>query len=128
MTYLLDTHVFLWWITDNPKLSREARKVISDPANDLFLSTAGIWEIMIKTKIRKIGLPENSKEFIVDQISLNAINILNISIDHSFEIYSLPEIHKDPFDRMLIAQAKIEGLTIISADSFIRQYEINTYW
>ena len=128
MKYLLDTHTFLWWIADSPKISQGARDVIVDTRNEIFLSTASIWEMMIKSKLKKLDLPDNPREFIIEQLFLNSKNILNITVDHTFEIYSLPEIHKDPFDRMLVAQAKVESFSIVTADPLVKQYDVNTYW
>jgi len=125
--YLLDTHIFLWWITDSPKLRQNIRDVIGDKRNQLFLSSASIWEMMIKSNLNKLNLPDNPRGFIKEQVALNSISILNITMDHSFGTYGLPEIHKDPFDRMLVAQAGVEGLTIITTDSFITRYGVNTY-
>jgi PIN domain nuclease of toxin-antitoxin system len=105
MKYLLDTHIFLWWITDNSKLQKSTRDLISDKSNELFLSSASLWEIMIKSKLSKIDLPDDPKTYLKKQVEINSINILNITMEHSLETYDLPEIHKDPFDRMLIAQA-----------------------
>lgn len=127
MKYLLDTHIFLWWITDNSKLDEKLRSIISDKKNELFLSSASIWEMMIKSKLNKLDLPDNPRAFIKEQVELNSINILNVTMDHSFETYGLPDLHKDPFDRMLVAQAKFEDLIIISTDSFVKQYEVNIY-
>jgi len=127
MKYLLDTHIFLWWITDNTKLQRNTRDLISDKSNELFLSTASLWEMMIKSKLNKIDLPDDPKAYLKEQVEINSINILNITMEHSLETYDLPEIHKDPFDRMLIAQARVEKLTILTTDSFIKRYEVNTY-
>jgi len=120
--YLLDTHIFLWWITDNPKLHSDIRDIISNKSNEVFLSSASIWEMMIKSKLNKINISENPRVFIKEQVALNSVNILNITMEHSLETFSLPEIHKDPFDRMLDAQARVEKLTIITTDSFIKQY------
>ena len=128
MKYLLDTHIFLWWITDNIKLQRSTRDLISDKGNKLFLSSASLWEIMIKFKLNKIDLPENPKIYLKKQVEINSINILNITMEHSLETFDLPEIHKDPFDRMLIAQARVEKLTIVTSDSFIKQYDVNTFY
>lgn len=128
MKYLLDTHVFLWWITDNPKLPRAVREIIEDQSNLLYFSTASIWEIMIKADLNKLQLPGNPREFIKEQLALNTIRIINITMDHAFGIYGLAEIHKDPFDRLLVAQAKVENLGIITADDFIRKYDVITYW
>lgn len=126
MRYLLDTHVFLWWVTDNNKLPENARALISDKRNELFLSSASVWEIMIKSKIGKIDLPTDPQKFLKKQVKLNYITILNITIEHSLATYNLPEIHKDPFDRMLIAQAIVEKMTIVTSDSFIKQYNVQT--
>jgi PIN domain nuclease of toxin-antitoxin system len=126
--YLLDTHVFLWWITDSPRIPENIRKVIEDKNSELFLSAASIWEMMIKSKLNKLQLPDNQQEFIREQLTLNSLRVLNITMEHSFEVYGLPEIHKDPFDRMLIAQARVEGFTIITSDAFIEQYNVDTYW
>lgn len=128
MKYLLDTHVFLWWITDNPKLSENARSLIGNINNDLFLSVASIWEMVIKSRTGKMTLPENLEHFIRDELKTNDIIILDISVDHSFEIYYLPELHKDPFDRMLIAQARKENLTILTSDFTVKQYDVKTIW
>ncbi len=128
MKYLLDTHIFLWWITDNIKLQRSTRDLISDKDNKLFLSSASLWEIMIKSKLNKIDMPENPKIYLKKQVEINSINILNITMEHSLETFDLPEIHKDPFDRMLIAQARVEKLTIVTSDSFIKQYDVNTFY
>jgi PIN domain nuclease of toxin-antitoxin system len=128
MKYLLDTHIFLWWITDNTKLQGNTRDLISDKSNELFLSSASLWEMMIKSKLNKIDLPDDPKSYLKDQVEINSINILNITMEHSLETYDLPEIHKDPFDRMLIAQARVEKLTILTTDSFIKRYEVNTLY
>jgi PIN domain nuclease of toxin-antitoxin system len=127
MKYLLDTHIFLWWITDNSKLQKSTRDLISDKSHELFLSSASLWEIMIKSKLSKIDLPDDPKTYLKKQVEINSINILNITMEHSLETYDLPEIHKDPFDRMLIAQARVEKLTIVISDIFIKQYEVKTY-
>jgi PIN domain nuclease of toxin-antitoxin system len=127
MRYLLDTHIFLWWITDNSKLQKTTRDLISDKSNELFLSSASLWEIMIKSKLSKIDLPDDPKTYLKKQVEINSINILNITMEHSLETYDLPEIHKDPFDRMLIAQARVEKLTIVTSDFFIKRYEVKTF-
>lgn len=128
MKYLLNTHVFLWWITNSPRLPKSVRIIFKEKRNELFFSTASIWEVMIKSQLKKIKLPDKPKEFIKEQLALNSIKILNVSLDHALEIYDLPKIHKDPFDRMLIAQVKVNRLPIITADSFIKQYNIDTFW
>ena len=128
MKYLLDTHIFLWWITDNTKLHRNMRDLISDKSNELYLSSASLWEMIIKSKLNKIDLPDDPKVYLKEQVEINSINILNITMEHSLETFDLPDIHKDPFDRMLIAQARVEKLTILTTDSFIKRYEVNTFY
>ncbi|MGE0085142.1 MAG: type II toxin-antitoxin system VapC family toxin [Desulfococcaceae bacterium] len=127
MKFLLDTHIFIWWILDNPKLSGEVITAVKNPHNFLYLSIASIWEIVIKSSICKIVLPESPEIFIRKQMWLNSVSLLHIKIDHAFEVLRLPMIHKDPFDRMLIAQANCEDLTLITDDLFIRQYEVKIF-
>ena len=116
MKVLIDTHVFLWWLFDDPKLCTTARNVIAAPANTILLSSASAWEIATKHRIGK--LPE-AKEIIANfQILLDKarFQILSVTLEHSLKAGSLNIQHKDPFDRMLIAQAEIENLPIITYD------------
>jgi len=121
MNVLLDTHTLLWWLDDNPTLSREACNIISDGKNVVFMSAASIWEIRIKESIGKIDIPLNFKEILEKQ----PFEVLSITSEHAHAIKELPLIHRDPFDRMLIAQGKIEKLAIITRDSFFSEYNIN---
>lgn len=128
MKVLLDTHTFLWWITDSPRLSALAREVIRDSNNELFFSAASGWEIAIKAQLGRLQLPDNLEQFIVDQLSLNTILALPIQLRHALHVYTLPQHHRDPFDRMLVAQSQIENLPILTADSQIAQYDVETVW
>jgi PIN domain nuclease of toxin-antitoxin system len=128
MKILLDTHTFLWWIIDAPKLSSRARKIISSSENELFLSAVSGWEIIIKAKLGRLQLHENPAQFILEQIRLNFIQILTIQMSHALHISTLPDLHRDPFDRMLIAQAQLEGLPILTADSQIARYKVEVIW
>lgn len=121
MNVLLDTHTLLWWLDDNPTLSREAFNIISDGKNVVFMSAASIWEIRIKKSIGKIDIPLNFKEILEKQ----PFEVLSITSEHAHAIKELPLIHRDPFDRMLIAQGKIEKLAIITRDNFFSEYNIN---
>lgn len=121
MNVLLDTHTLLWWLDDNPTLSREAFNIISDGKNVVFMSAASIWEIRIKESIGKIDIPLNFKEILEKQ----PFEVLSITSEHAHAIKELPLIHRDPFDRMLIAQGKIEKLAIITRDNFFSEYNIN---
>ena len=128
MRALLDTHTFLWWITDRPQLSARAREIISDGSNELFLSAASGWEIAIKAQLGKPELPDDPEHFIVEQLALNAFTSLPIRLDHALHVYALPRHHRDPFDRILIAQCQLENLPILSADPQIARYPVEVLW
>lgn len=128
MQVLLDTHVFLWWIDNNPQLSAHARTIISDSSNQLFVSTVSSWEIAIKSQTGKLGLPTNLEQFITDQIQRNGMSVMPIQLAHTLAIYRLPLIHRDPFDRMLVAQSQSEDVPILTVDPLITQYAVKTLW
>ena len=128
MNVLLDTHAFLWWIADNAELSPRAREVIRDGDNTLFLSAASGWEIAIKAKLGRLQLPDNLERFVIEHMSLNAITSLPIHLSHVLHVYSLPDHHRDPFDRMLIAQSQLEKLPIVTRDPQIARYSVEVIW
>lgn len=129
MTYLLDTHTFIWWTCDPEKLPRTLFNQFLDPRNTLAFSAASSWEMMIKIGIGKLSLNEDLELIIAREIERNGLQILPITLDHTYKLKTLPPIHKDPFDRMLIAQAKTNDFTIATNDSFIRKYEsVKTTW
>ena len=128
MKALLDTQVFLWWISDDPRLSSRASAIIKDGNNKLFLSAASGWEIAIKVRLGRLTLPEPLETFVPEQMALNAIESLPIQMSHALHVYTLPDHHRDPFDRMLIAQAQLENLPILSADPQISLYAVETVW
>jgi len=128
MKVLLDTHTFLWWITDDDRLSSTAREIITNGDNELFLSAATGWEISIKAQLGRIKLPKEPHSFIAEQLRLNSIQSLPIHMSHALHIYSLPNHHRDPFDRMIIAQAQLEDLPILTMDSQIARYQIKVIW
>lgn len=128
MKGLLDTHTFLWWITDNPQLSPRVREIVSNGDNVLFLSAVSGWEMAIKAKLGKLHLPENLEGFISEQLAVNAINTLPVQMSHALHVYSLPDLHRDLFDRMLVAQAQLEKLPILTIDPQIAQYLVETIW
>ena len=128
MKVLLDTHTFLWWIADSPRLSARAREVIRDSNNELVFSAASGWEIAIKAQLGRLQLPDNLEQFIVDQLSLNTILVLPIQLRHALHVYTLPQHHRDPFDRMLVAQSQVENLPVLTTDPQIAQYEVKTIW
>lgn len=127
MRLLLDTHAFLWFIDDNPRLSPFAKSLF-ESNNDLLLSTASLWEIAIKSSIRKLTLPQPFEPFVRQQLSVNAIDILQIETAHLHVVSTLPFHHSDPFDRLLIAQALVEELPVVSADVAFGGYSIERLW
>lgn len=127
MKLLLDTHAFLWFIEDNPRLSIEAKALLESDA-ELLISTASLWEIAIKTSIGKLTLAQPFDIFIPQQLELNAIIILPIELAHLAVVSTLPFHHRDPFDRLLIAQAMNERLPVVSADAAFDDYAIQRLW
>jgi len=128
MKVLLDTHTFLWWITDDPKLSLRVRGIISDGENEIFISAATGWEIAIKSQIGRLRLPDEPQRFILEQLKINGMKSLPIEMRHALHISTLPTYHQDPFDRILIAQAQMEDLPVLSADQEIGKYEVTIIW
>ena len=128
MRVLLDTHVFLWWVTNNSRLSPHARDVISTGGNEVFVSAASGWEIAIKSRLGRIQLPENPEQFIPEQLVSNGFKSLPVLLGHALHVYTLPDHHRDPFDRMLVAQGQIEHLPIITTDPQIARYDIEVIW
>jgi PIN domain nuclease of toxin-antitoxin system len=128
MKALLDTHAFLWWINDDPRLSDTARELASNGENELFLSAASGWEIAIKMRLGRLEVREDPEQFIFDQLALNDIAVLPISMNHALRTAALPDHHRDPFDRMLVAQSQIEQLPIVTADPLIARYAVEVIW
>ncbi len=128
MRVLLDTHVFLWWNEDNAELSKKVLKILIDPANTLVLSVASAWEIAIKTQSGKLRLPEDAANYVRSRSAHYGMEILPIHLTHALALQSLPSLHRDPFDRILIAQSQIENLPILTADPAIRGYPVDTIW
>lgn len=128
MRALLDTHAFLWWVTDDPQLSEMARRIIGDEANQIFLSAASAWEIAIKVGTGKLRLPEPPESFVTSRIASAGFEILPILLSHALHTATLPPHHRDPFDRILIAQCQIEALPILTADSQIARYAVPILW
>lgn len=126
--YLLDTHVFLWWITDDSQLSSKARKLIADEHAEIFFSVVSAWEISIKARLgrlRNVGDPVVS---VPEEVRKNRFHVLDVSLAAALADYILPPIHADPFDRLLVAQALEGGMPIISSDTQLRQYPAEVLW
>lgn len=128
MKLLLDTHVFLWWLRDEPDLSGTARDAISDPANTCYLSLASCWELAIKSSVGKLKLKKPIERFVSEQMQQNGFLLLNIELRHVAKVEALPFHHRDPFDRLLIAQAKTERMTLVTADPALSAYGIRCLW
>lgn len=122
MNLLLDTHALLWWLDDNPTLSAEARDAIADGRNLVFVSSVVIWEVRIKQSLGKLQLPSNFREVLDSQ----AFDELALTVDHAHRLAELPPLHRDPFDRMLVAQAMAERLTVVTRDPDIARYRVRT--
>jgi PIN domain nuclease of toxin-antitoxin system len=128
MKLLLDTQAFLYFIAGNPALSNRARSLIEDPVNDRFLSIAIVCEMAIKVSIGKLMLAQPLARLISAQTDLNGIELLPITLAHTATVATLPLHHRDPFDRMLVAQSMVEGLPLIGGDTAFDLYGIERIW
>ncbi len=128
MKLLLDTNVFIW-LNDSPqRVSEQVMSVVANPNNDLFLSLTSIWEMQIKIQLGKLQLNDSLPEILKTQQVENNLELLTISLEHVLALESLPHHHKDPFDRLLIAQAQTEEMTLVSADGMFGLYEVKLLW
>jgi PIN domain nuclease of toxin-antitoxin system len=125
---LLDTQCWLWWFAQPERLNEEAIAHIADENNELWLSVASIWEIGIKVAIGKLPLPDPLDSYISSRMAQLRVRSLEITASHALQAAALRLHHRDPFDRMLIAQAQIEEMTIVSADSMFNKYDISLLW
>lgn len=125
MRLLLDTHSFLWYITNNPRLPRYAYDAIRDKTNEAFLSVVSVWEAVVKHKIGKLPMPAPADDYINSRREAHRIAALPLDAGAVSHLLSLPEHHRDPFDRMLICQALQHDLTIISSDEMFRRYPVS---
>jgi len=128
MKVLMDTHTFLWWNTDDPQLSLHVKEIIADGQNEVFLSAASVWEIVIKTAKGRLILPESPVDYISGRMKLYRFRPLPVQISHAAHVYELPPHHNDPFDRMLIAQSQLESLPLVTKDEEIQRYQLETIW
>jgi PIN domain nuclease of toxin-antitoxin system len=125
---VFDTHAFIWWDHEPAKLSAAARAACEDPANELFFSAVSAWEMQIKLQLRKLRLQRPLADIVAEQVQTNGIQVLLITLDHVLALEQLPYHHKDPFDRLLIAQANVERASLISNDSIVANYPVNVIW
>ncbi|MFV2071785.1 MAG: type II toxin-antitoxin system VapC family toxin [Thermoanaerobaculales bacterium] len=125
---LIDTHAFLWFVFDDPRLSAPAGRVLADPARDKVLSMASLWEIAVKVNIGKLDLGMSFSEFIDATVTSRELRLLELGLPHLSAYAELPLHHRDPFDRLLVAQAKVECLVVLTSDECFSAYGIETFW
>jgi PIN domain nuclease of toxin-antitoxin system len=124
----LDTHTLIWWLSDHPMLSHRARNAIREPDNRIHVSAASAWEIAIKTKAGNLTVPELLLADFMNILQGEGFDPLEIAVGHAIRAGTLPALHRDPFDRMLIAQSQAESLTLIGKDRIFDKYGINRLW
>jgi PIN domain nuclease of toxin-antitoxin system len=128
MKLLIDTHVLLWLAGDSDNLPKQVADLILDEQNSLFLSFASIWEIQIKSQLGKLNITKLLPELIQQQCQSNDIQLLEVKLEHIYALKDLQNHHRDPFDRLLIAQAQTENMTLVSADKVFALYDVNLFW
>jgi PIN domain nuclease of toxin-antitoxin system len=128
MRVLLDTHAFLWSVTDDERLSGVVREIVADPANEVLFSAASALEISLKAARGRLDLPEQLEAYITTRIAAFGFTPLAISVGHAIRAGALPPIHGDPWDRLLLAQAQLESVAILTKDAMIRRYDVETIW
>ena len=128
MRLLADTHTFLWMVEGNPHLSLKAREALENPENETWLSLVSVWEMAIKISTGKLSLNQPLETYITEQTAVNGIQLLPLSLQYVLSVESLPFHHRDPFDRLLVAQATVESMPLISADQIFDEYGIVRLW
>jgi PIN domain nuclease of toxin-antitoxin system len=128
MRVLVDTHAFLWWILDDPSLSRRARETIASPENECLLSAASCWEMAIKVSLGTLELDGTVERFVPHHLAINGFRELPVELRHAAGVARLPFHHRDPFDRLLASQALLENLAIVSVDPVFRRYGVKRIW
>ena len=118
--FLLDTHALLWSLAEPERLADDAREAIQNPRHTVLVSTASVWEMAVKSALGKLAMPPD----LDDQLRINRFDVLNIGLAHARAVQHLPLLHRDPFDRMLVVQAQLEGVRLISRDALVQQYDV----
>ncbi len=128
MRILLDTHVFIWWLSDPSRLSSTAHDCLTDPGNEVIWSVASSWEVAIKTGLGKLRLPGPPHAFLGKALVEQGITIMPVQHAHACRTADLPSHHRDPFDRLLVAQAQLERTSILSSDRILARYDVAIIW
>ena len=128
MKLLLDTHTFIWWDMAPQQLGPQAKPACFDSANELVLSVASVWEMQIKVMLGKLTLRKPLRQLVTDQVQQNGLIVLPVNLEHALRLDSLPSHHKDPFDRLIVAQALVEGWPVVSHDPAVAQYPVTVIW
>lgn len=126
MKLLVDTNILLWWFLRSDRLPAKVRATLADAANGVFASAVSTWEIAVKSAIGRLSLPGEPGQYLPDRFRRAQIQELPISATHTYGVFALPKHHADPFDRLLIAQAQFEGMTIVTADRTFKKYDVRT--
>lgn len=124
MRFLVDTHTFLWLSSNSPRLSLDIQETLADPEHDVFFSSASAWEIAIMAGLGKLAVPADLAAWLPRQLAASGLIALPISLEHAVAVASLPRHHRDPFDRLLIAQAIVEDMTLVTADHQFERYDV----
>jgi PIN domain nuclease of toxin-antitoxin system len=128
MKLLLDTHAFIWMFDEPERLSPKAHTLLSDGNNDLFLSVASVWEMQIKIQFGKLRFTVPLRELVESQRQTNGVQVLPVELEHVLALDALPAHHRDPFDRLLVAQANVEGAFLVSRDPLLSSYPVKLLW
>lgn len=128
MKLLLDTHVLIWWSLDSAKLTKKIYDLLTDPDNTLVVSIASIWEMQVKVQLGKLDLDKKVSELITHQQQVNNLEVLPIDPAHVYALENLPNEHRDPFDRIIIAQSIVEAIPLLSADKVFARYPVERIW
>ena len=128
MKLLLDTHAFLWWVGDDARLSAPARAAIADTGSEVWFSAASAWELAIKAGLGRFETDAPLPQFLEEQTRRNGFRVLPVHVSHAAAVATLPPLHRDPFDRLLVAQAQMEKMILVSRDRLVSRYDVAILW
>jgi PIN domain nuclease of toxin-antitoxin system len=128
LKYLLDTNVWLWSLFEPERIARNAREVLADLSQEVFVSAATSWEVTIKAGLGKLTLPEQPATYVPRRMADQGLRALSVSHPHALAVFSLPNHHRDPFDRLLVAQATLEDMILVTGDPILKKYPVEILW